>query len=259
LAQRGARTSASQYLASILWLQVWTRRVARWWSEEKFDLLLTPTLAEPPPPLGTLIASKDNPTRVWQRVADLIQFTPQYNATGQPAMSLIECATEVFIDQGYRRTQMSDIASALGVAKGTLYLYVDSEEALFDLVARYADDPRALPKPAKLPVATPRPGATVRYIRERLSRNQVPGTLVAALGARRVDDAGAELSAIAGELFDTLAANRRGIKLLDRSARDLPELAALWFQGARAGLIQALQSYLDDRVCRGLLRAISHR
>ncbi len=88
LAQRGARTSASQYLASILWLQVWTRRIARWWSEEKFDLLLTPTLAEPPPPLGTLIASKDNPTRFWQRVADLIQFTPQYNATGQPAMSL---------------------------------------------------------------------------------------------------------------------------------------------------------------------------
>jgi len=58
---------------------------------------------------------------------------------------LIECATEVFIDQGYRRTQMSDVASALGVAKGTLYLYVDSKEALFDLVARYADDLRALP------------------------------------------------------------------------------------------------------------------
>ncbi len=46
-----------------------------------------------------------------------------------------------------------------------------------------------------------------------------------------------------------------GIKLLDRSARDLPELAALWFQGARGGLIRALQSYLDDRVRRGLLRA----
>jgi len=168
---------------------------------------------------------------------------------------LIECATEVFVDQGYRRTQMSDIASALGVAKGTLYLYVESKEALFDLVARYADDIRALPKPVKLPVATPRPGATVRYVRERLSRNQVPQALVAALGARRVGAAGTELSAIAGELFDTLTANRRGIKLLDRSARDLPELAALWFQGARGGLIQALQSYLDDRVRRGLLRA----
>ena len=52
---------------------------------------------------------------------------------------LVECATRVFIEQGYRRTQMADIAEALGVAKGTLYLYVESKDALFDLVARCAD------------------------------------------------------------------------------------------------------------------------
>lgn len=39
---------------------------------------------------------------------------------------LLECATRVFIDQGYRRAQMADVASALGVAKGTPYLYVES-------------------------------------------------------------------------------------------------------------------------------------
>ena len=52
---------------------------------------------------------------------------------------LLEAATGVFIEQGYRRTQMADVAAALGVAKGTLYLYVESKEALFDLVCRYAD------------------------------------------------------------------------------------------------------------------------
>jgi len=36
---------------------------------------------------------------------------------------LVECATQVFIEQGYRRTQMADVAKALGVAKGTLYHY----------------------------------------------------------------------------------------------------------------------------------------
>jgi hypothetical protein len=35
---------------------------------------------------------------------------------------LIDTATQVFIEQGYRRTQMADIAEAMGVAKGTLYL-----------------------------------------------------------------------------------------------------------------------------------------
>ena len=30
----------------------WTRRVVSWWTDDGFDLLLTPTLAEPPPLLG---------------------------------------------------------------------------------------------------------------------------------------------------------------------------------------------------------------
>jgi AcrR family transcriptional regulator len=34
---------------------------------------------------------------------------------------------------------MADVAEALGVAKGTLYLCVESKEALFDAVLRYAD------------------------------------------------------------------------------------------------------------------------
>ena len=54
---------------------------------------------------------------------------------------MIAAATGVFIAQGYRRTQMVDVAQAMGVAKGTVYLYVESKEALFDAVVRYADQP----------------------------------------------------------------------------------------------------------------------
>src|ERR671930_2558450 len=89
---------------------------------------------------------------------------------------LVRCATEVFIEHGYQRTQMADVAAALGVAKGTLYLYVESKEALFDLVARYADAPRPFGRTPPLPVRTPKPGATVRYVRERLpGRQGAPG------------------------------------------------------------------------------------
>jgi AcrR family transcriptional regulator len=41
---------------------------------------------------------------------------------------LVDCATKVFVEQGYRRTQMADVAEVMGVAKGTLYLYVESKE-----------------------------------------------------------------------------------------------------------------------------------
>jgi AcrR family transcriptional regulator len=167
----------------------------------------------------------------------------------------VDCATRVFIEQGYARTQMADVAAALGVAKGTVYLYVESKEALFDLVARYADAARPFERKPPLPVRTPKPGATIKYVRERLVQSQLPPTLAKALSRQRVDDVRAELEAIVGELYDTLASNRRGIKLLDRCARDYPELAGLWFEGARGGLISALTQYLEDRTRRRAFRA----
>src|ERR1043166_8080870 len=90
---------------------------------------------------------------------------------------LVECATQVFIAQGYRRTQMADVAKALGVAKGTLYLYVESKDALFDLVARCADDPQPFEALPELSIRTPKPAATVKYIRERLAPQQGPAAL----------------------------------------------------------------------------------
>lgn len=169
---------------------------------------------------------------------------------------LLACATRVFIDQGYRRTQMDDVAAALGVAKGTLYLSVESKEALFDLVVRCADMEPSLLSFGPLPLPTPQPGATLAYIRERLAQNQTLPTLTAALNRQRVKDIRAELSGIVEELYDTLARNRHGIKLLDRSAQDLPELAALWFDTARGGLITMVGQYLERRMQRKLLRPL---
>jgi len=168
----------------------------------------------------------------------------------------VDCATRVFIEQGYARTQMADVAAALGVAKGTLYLYVKSKEALFDLVARYADAERPFAKSPPLPVRTPKPGATVKYVRDRLAQSGVPPSLAKALSQQRVADVRVELEGIVRELYETVARNRRGIKLLDRSARDYPELAALWFEGGRGGLIGLVTQYLEDRMRRKLLRSL---
>jgi AcrR family transcriptional regulator len=168
---------------------------------------------------------------------------------------LVETATSVFIEQGYHRTQMADVAQALGVAKGTLYLYVESKEALFDLVVRHADDPNAATDLA-LPLRTPARGATLRYVRNELERHQRLPRLAEALARRRVTNVARELAEIVRELFQALARNRRRIKLIDRSARDYPELAALWFEGARGGFLAFFEHYLRDRTARGSMRAV---
>jgi AcrR family transcriptional regulator len=169
---------------------------------------------------------------------------------------LVDCATAVFIDQGFRRTQMADVADALGVAKGTLYLYVETKDALFDLVARYADAERPFANPPSLPVPAPKPGATLEYVRQRLAQQRALQSLGEALARQRVTNVASEIETIVSELYAAMARNRRGLKLLDRSAPDMPELAALWFEGTRGELIATLDAYLQDRIRRGKLRAV---
>jgi amidase len=87
LAQLGAAASASQYLATIDWLHGFTRRMEQWWTDG-FDLLLTPTLPEPPPPLGTFTPSAEDPVIAGMRASQFAAFTMPFNITGRPAMSL---------------------------------------------------------------------------------------------------------------------------------------------------------------------------
>ncbi len=87
LAEQGAAVSASRYLMSIQTLQVLSRRVMQWWADG-FDLLLLPTLAAPPPPLGHLAITRDTLSEGAQRILELSPYCAMFNITGQPAISL---------------------------------------------------------------------------------------------------------------------------------------------------------------------------
>ncbi len=80
----GRSVSGPDYVETLLWLEGYRRRVARFWSEDGFDLLLTPVTARPPARLGEL----SDPDHGQERVVATLQFTGQFNVTGQPAVSL---------------------------------------------------------------------------------------------------------------------------------------------------------------------------
>jgi amidase len=95
LAETGDAVGAMALLAAHAWLSEGNRDVARWWRDgttaagsDGFDLLVTPTLAEPPVPLGTFAGSPGNPLEGLFRAGLFCPFTPPFNVTGQPAISL---------------------------------------------------------------------------------------------------------------------------------------------------------------------------
>ncbi len=86
LAERGRAIPATDYARAVAGLHQTARRVARLFHTA--DLLLTPTLASTAPPLGRLDQNMADLDRFLALNAALIPFTPLYNITGCPAISL---------------------------------------------------------------------------------------------------------------------------------------------------------------------------
>jgi amidase len=67
-------------------LQAFTRQLVEFL--EPYDVLLTPALAERPLPLGTLDTAAPDPMSTFTRSGLFTPFTPVFNASGQPGISL---------------------------------------------------------------------------------------------------------------------------------------------------------------------------
>jgi amidase len=87
LAELGRERSSGRYLRDVALHQTVSRAIAAWY-ESGFDLLLTPTMSEPPVPLGTYDDSGPDPMAAFRRAIPAGAFTALINATGQPAASL---------------------------------------------------------------------------------------------------------------------------------------------------------------------------
>ena len=73
-------------MTALSWIQAASREVARFMLD--YDVWLTPTLGEPPLPLGSFDSPAENPMAGMIRAVQFVPFTPVCNMTGQPAMSM---------------------------------------------------------------------------------------------------------------------------------------------------------------------------
>jgi len=171
---------------------------------------------------------------------------------------VIAAAVRVFARDGYRSARMSDVARAAGLSEAALYRYVDGKEDLFVLAIRHAllleplpaeDDPNG-----GFPLKAPPLAEMIAQAREFVAAEVPFGSLAAALVLAEAADPAAELESIMRELFTLEEQTSAAADMIERSARELPELADLLNSGLRAPVLAALTSYLDSRAKSGQLR-----
>ena len=79
-AEHGRSLTATQYLANLDAMHRYARRLHAWW--EHNDILITPTMSEPAPPIGELKGADV------ERIVRLVPYTAPYNVSGQPGIAL---------------------------------------------------------------------------------------------------------------------------------------------------------------------------
>ncbi|TNE37619.1 MAG: TetR/AcrR family transcriptional regulator [Alphaproteobacteria bacterium] len=162
---------------------------------------------------------------------------------------LIAAATQVFTRNGFRQTQMSDIAREMGVSVGSLYNWVDSKETLFAW---------ALAEAFEVEVDRDLPLDPVPFLKaasEGFNAASWTPRLDAALDQAPDTPFLQELGEVIGEMFDFTTRFGAGIRLIEASTVDYPELAVLYFDSLRASYLAKVERYLKDRQARGLLAA----
>ena len=87
LAENARTTASSESALAVMRLQSLTRRIVAFWND--IDVVVTPTLALPPVPVGwTWDGAGGDPQVAFSRQWQWTPFTAMVNVTGQPAMSV---------------------------------------------------------------------------------------------------------------------------------------------------------------------------
>ncbi len=86
-ADQARHATGVDYAAALAAATSFRRAVQQWWADG-WDLLLTPTLASPPLPLGSMDNDAEHPFAPLVVAGGFVPFTPAFNMSGQPAISL---------------------------------------------------------------------------------------------------------------------------------------------------------------------------
>ncbi len=168
---------------------------------------------------------------------------------------LIECTTQMFMQRGFRHTQIDEVARKMGVAPGTIYRYVESKDALFDLVLEHALAESPLARPTDLPYPTPPPGAILARVRQAWAEMEMP-VISSALDRERAADIHAEFRGIIDEMYDRVVERRIALKIIEKSALELPGLEDVFYREIRRHILRRLTDYLDLRIRQQQIRPV---
>lgn len=139
--------------------------------------------------------------------------------------AILDAALDVFLENGFAEARLDDVAARAGVAKGTIYLYVPSKQALFEALAQSGI------------------GGAIGTIEQKVLALDIP--------------AEEQLKSLFAFLHQEVLGTHRGdiVRLLLREASRFPELAEIYHREVISRGLGLLRTIAERGVARGEFRS----
>ena len=165
-------------------------------------------------------------------------------------LQIYEISSNLFINKGYARTQIKDIADGIGMSVGTMYHYFIGKADILSFILKVTIDPEFIEQDFALPI-------------QPLLFNTLGDDIKATFAAReksfadpyRKSDAGYTYEQMLSDAFDTVWQYGKGFLLIEKNPDDMPEIARDYWNYRQKFFKQMLQyviRFQENGICRVL-------
>lgn len=167
-------------------------------------------------------------------------------------MKLIyDAASNLFINKGYARTQMKDIAKEIGLSTGMLYVYFTGKRDILNFILKGTIDPAFITQEFELPVRSNQFDSLDHEIMRAFEEN------TKAFSAQLENIEQYPLEQMLIDAFDVISKYGIGCLLIEKNPDDLESLTA-FYQQYRKDFKDHVLSYITKYMQSGTFRQVDH-
>ncbi|MCB8815305.1 TetR/AcrR family transcriptional regulator [Desulfosporosinus shakirovi] len=164
---------------------------------------------------------------------------------------IFDAASHLFINKGYARTQMKDIAKEIGLSTGMLYVYFTGKRDILSFIMKGTIDPAFITQEFELPVCSEIFDSLDNEIMDAFERN------TKAFSAHLDNIADYPLEQMLSDAFDVISKYSIGCLVIEKNPDNLGKLTIHYKEYRRKFYDQVL-SYITLYMRKGTFRKVEH-
>lgn len=166
--------------------------------------------------------------------------------------TIYEAASSLFINKGYMRTQMKDIAKEIGLSTGMLYVYFKGKKDILDFILKCTIDPDFIQREFEYPIDGRLFEGLSGEIMKVLNDSHMTFS-----GPLLREAKGYSFERMVSDAFDTIARYGTGCLVIEKNINDVGELGA-FYQRYRKAFFSNILGYVNIYIRSGEMRAVKY-